>query len=240
MLVASLVGIVVLSGATLLAQVGGARTRLAAQMDRAAEGDAALRAVVGALHNALRPAVDGDGEAGRPLFEVISDEVDGRPADQLRFEMLDARPVRPGQPEGDVREVAFALEERPRALEGSGVLDGPWVLRRRLDPTRNDGEGAEALPGDGGGGVVDRLAGGLAAMEISCFDGRVWTRDWPASLGQYPVLVRVRMALLVDAQTGRTQGVERTVAFPWLAQSGAGAGLDAGEGGPVAEEGADG
>lgn len=225
MLVASLVGLVVLSGATLLAQVGGARTRLAGQMDRAAEGDAALRAVTGALRHALRPVPDAGGDAGRPLFEVIQDEVAGRPADRLRFETLDGRPVRPGQPEGDVREVAFSLEAvDPDA--GAGGPNGPFVLRRRLDPTRNEGEGTHAWPGEEGGGVVDRLAGGLAALEIACFDGELWTRDWPATLGRYPVLVRVRLALVVNADTQRTEPVERTVAFPWRGKAPAGAGAD--------------
>lgn len=224
MLVASLVGVVVLSGATLLAQVGGARTRLAEQMDRAADADAALRAVSGALYNALRPVPNAQGAAGRPLFEVIASEVDGQPSDQLRFEMLDRRPVRPGHPEGDVREVDFSLESVD-VNSAAGGPEGPFVLRRRLDPTRNVGEGAEALPGDQGGGVVDRLAGGLAGMEIACFDGVGWIRDWPATLGRYPVLVRVRLARVVDAETGRTQVVERMVGFPWMApDTGAGAG----------------
>ena len=228
MLVASLVGVVVLSGATLLAQVGGARTRLASQMDRASDADAALRAVTQALYNALRPMPSAQGAAARPLFEVIAGEVDGQPSDQVRFEMLDRRPVRPGQPEGDVREVAFSLE----AVEASAVAggpEGPFVLRRRTDPTRNVGEGAEALPTDQGGGVVDRLAGGLVGMEIACFDGAGWVRDWPVTLGSYPSLVRVRLARGVDAENGRTQVVERMVGFPWMPTAG-GAGPGPGNG----------
>ena len=236
MLVASLVGIVLLSGVTLLAQIGGARTRLAAQMEVAAEGDAALRVMTGALRNALRPAQSTDGETGSPLFEVIEDEVDGRPADRLRFETLDRRPVRPGQPESDVREVVFSLEAVDADPSGGGSAggpEGPFTLRRRLDPTRNAGEGAEAEPGGGGGGVVDRLTGRLLAMEVSCFDGVEWVRDWPATRESYPTLVRLRLALRADGAdgtdgaTGRIATVQRTVNFPWLDEAAPGAVGDA-------------
>ena len=236
MLVASLVGIVLLSGVTLLAQIGGARTRLATQMDIAAEGDAALRAVTGALRNALRPARSTDGEATEPLFEVIQDEIDGRPADRLRFETLDRRPVRPGQPESDVREVAFSLES-VAADAAPGGAERPFALRRRLDPTRNAGEGVQAEPGVAGGGVVDRLAGRLVALEVSCFDGLQWVRDWPATRGRYPLLVRVRIAVVANEATGQIASVQRTVNFPWLAESApAAGGADSADAEPSAQE----
>ena len=220
-----------MSGATLLAQIGGARTRLSTQMDVAAEGDAALRAVTEALRNALRPAPGTDGETGNPLFEVIQDEVDGRPADRLRFETLDRRPVRPGQPESDVREVAFSLEAVDPDPSGGGLSggpEGPFTLRRRLDPTRNVGEGVEAEPGGDGRwrwwtvwrAGCWRWRSRASTACSGCATGPPRGAATPRWCGCAWPWWRTRT-------TGRIASVQRTVNFPWLNAAAAGAGGDA-------------
>ncbi len=182
MVVVSLIGIVVAGGAAMIAQAGKMRQRTESASTLDADAYAALDAVVFALRNTHRPR-GADAQNGWWVFEGADETLDGRPADRLRFFTVDHRPVRPDQPEGDVREVAFSLEPG----DGPGGL--PY-LRRRTDPTL---QVVETLLG--GGGVADRVAENVIAFDIEYFDGLMWQIEWPASLQQVPTAVRVRVAV---------------------------------------------
>ncbi|MEM1097267.1 MAG: prepilin-type N-terminal cleavage/methylation domain-containing protein [Planctomycetota bacterium] len=182
MVVVLLIGIVVAGGATMIAQAGGMRDRTENASTLQADADAALDVVVSALRN-LHRLREEDAQNGWWVFEGFDETLDGRPADRLRFATVDHRPVRPGQPEGDLREAEFSLEP--------GGPNGLPHLRRRLDPTLSQDE---VLLGEGGG-VADRVAENVIAFDVQYFDGTLWQADWPAALQAAPSAVRVSVAV---------------------------------------------
>ncbi|MEM1026613.1 MAG: type II secretion system protein GspJ [Planctomycetota bacterium] len=182
MVVVLLVGIVVAGGATMIAQAGNMRDRTENASTLQADAGAALDAVVGALRN-LHRLREQDAQNGWWVFEGDDETLDGRPADRLRFVTVDHRPVRPDQPEGDLREVAFSLE--------AGGPRGLPYLRRRTDPSLSQDE---ILLGEGGG-VADRVAENVVAFDVQYFDGVTWRADWPPALQAVPSAVRVSVAV---------------------------------------------
>ena len=124
------------------------------------------------------------------------------------------------------------------AVGGDGAAG--FVLKRRMDPTRNgSGEAGEEEGLLDGGGVVDVVAGRsgfvndgggavLTGLTVECFDAGVWVREWLPSRGAYPELVRVSVGV-ADARTGRTTVAQRTVRWAWVGGGvGAGAAVPAG------------
>lgn len=184
---ASVVAMVVAGAATFMAQTTAARTTAERDAEVYAEADAAVHAMATALSNALRPR--GDEEI---LFEGMSSARDGMPADRVRFRMVSAYPVRPGEPESDVREVDFGLSDG----EGGGLA----VLERRMDPTLNE-------PSDEGG-VVDRIAEHVTGLEIRYFDGEQWQDEWPEEWNELPMAVRVTLGVASDP-AARDAGMRR-------------------------------
>ncbi len=203
LITAGIVGLVVAAGSTLTFQVTEARQRLGVRSAHHAEADAALSAIADALrHNFRNPAP----EAEPPiLFEGLDDEFDMRPADRLRFFRASDRPVRGTSPESDVHEVEFWLQEQPEQRYPA--------LMRRTDPTRNDQPD--------GGGVVDRLAVNIVALDFTYFDGERWTPDWPAYLELWPAAVRVRLSVALDLEAeddhpAATRSYTRLIYLPWM------------------------
>ena len=189
MVAVGLVAMVLVAMSSLTWQVTGARARVQRLSVHHAEADAALSAVV-------EPLRDGFRNVGEdvPVFEGTDEELDGRPADRLRFWTVSERVFRPGQAESDVHEVEFWLEAVPNS---------PWpALLRRTDPTRN------AEPDRGG--VVERVAQNVAALDVSYFDGTAWVPDWPEYLGAWPEAVRVRVAVVRDPEAPAEEAAVRT------------------------------
>lgn len=204
----SLVGIVLAAGATLVYQV----TRARAQVDRLAqhhaEADAAVRTIANTLTQQFRN-VGGDGVT----FVGSDDEFDGRPSDRIRFFATSNRVVRPGEPESDVHEIEFYLEEQ---------TGEPYpALLRRTDPTRNE------LPDEGG--VIEVVARRVAALDFEYFDGMQWSPDWPEFLRASPSTLRVTVAIGYDDAAGTMRPYRRLIHFPMLPQAGSSSG--AGDGG---------
>ena len=157
---------VLVTGATvaMLRSTAAARSRA----DTQATVQQEARAAIGALATALRNVYRFEGDEA--VLEGIDNEVDGMPADRIRFFTLSRRAVRLGQPESDVRECAFFL---------APADEGPLAtLLRRTDPTRN--------PPPDGGGVVEVLARGLAGLDFQYHDGVRWRADWPADRDGLP------------------------------------------------------
>ena len=98
-----------------------------------------------------------------------------------------------------MREIEFFL---------SPTNDSPFLsLLRRTDPTRN------LLPD--GGGVVERVADNIVALNLLYHDGQQWLDEWPARIGQPPQIVRVEITVVTDPQHQRTATFRRLVNFPY-------------------------
>lgn len=192
-LAATLTVLVAGSSALILRSVTGVRVRVDRQMAVQQEARAAVRAIACALRNAYRSAEDEwalEGVAGRdgPL-----------PADRIRLLAVSRRTVRRDQPESDVREFEFALAR---------LEDEPLpVLVRRTDPTRNERPD--------GGGVVERVAGGVIALAFEYHDGAAWREDWPETSRLWPAAVRVHLIVTTEQELRKTCTVSRTVNFPY-------------------------
>lgn len=191
----SLVGLVLAAGATLTYQVTRVRDNVDRLASHHAEADAAVRALTSALQHQYRnPGDDGF------VFVGTDDEIDGRPADGVRFFTVSNRVIRPEQPESDVHEVEFYLEEQPGE---------PWpALVRRTDPTRN-------APPDGGG-VVELVARRVTALDFEYFDGERWSPDWPEFLNASPSILRVSVAVAIDDESEAFATYRRLIHFPMM------------------------
>lgn len=184
---------VVGASGVILTSISRTRGDIDRRMGGDAEARAALDAVTLALRNVRRPRqVDGF------ILEGIDDWFGDVPADRIRFFTVSRRVVREGQPESDVREVAFFLSE---------PVDGePPALLRRTDPTFNGEEDA--------GGVIERVAGNVVGMDIAYFTGRDWLDEWDPTSRSWPVAIRVRLTVIVDPQRHTTRTLGRLINFP--------------------------
>ncbi len=197
LLVAATVTALIAASATLVLRgVTEADRRIESRARLATEARAAVNTIADALRNAHRPV----GENERPMLEGIDDSIGGIPRDRLRFFTISRRPVRVGQPESDVREVEFGLFDPDD--------DSPAALVRRLDPTRND----EDEDGADGGGVLDRIATGLFAFDVTYHDGTEYREDWPQELG-FPTAVRIELTFAPTPEHPAPLVVARTVAM---------------------------
>ncbi|MBB6429897.1 prepilin-type N-terminal cleavage/methylation domain-containing protein [Algisphaera agarilytica] len=204
---ASLVGIVLAAGATLTYQVSQARGKVDQLARHHAEADAAIRTIATALTQQFRNTGDDD-----RVFVGIDDEVDGRPADSIRFFAVSNRVIRPGEPESDVHEIEFYLEPQ----------DGePYpALLRRTDPTRNE------EPDEGG--VIELVARGIGGLDFEYFDGQQWLPDWPEFLGSSPMALRVTVGVTLNDEAGTMRPYRRLIYFPMMPQPGQGGGANGG------------
>jgi type II secretory pathway pseudopilin PulG len=191
-LVIALTVTTLVAGSTLaiIRSATGAQQRVDAHMDLQQEAHAALAAVAVAFGNASR--------SDDAYLEGVDDWNGDLPADRVRFFALSRRPVRPGQAESELRDCEFLLLPEPAGL----------ALVRRLDPTRND------LPDLGG--VLTRIAGHVAALDLEYLDGQQWQRDWPVTNKGWPGAVRIRLAVASNARPVQIWWASRTVNFPYL------------------------
>lgn len=84
--------------------------------------------------------------------------------------------ARPGQPEGEVYEVEYYVEQQ----------DEQSVLMRRLWPNP-DKEIIEP------GGILMAVAEDIAAFQMRFFDGEEWSTEWPEEMQALPDLVEVSL-----------------------------------------------
>ena len=199
----SLVGIVLAAGSTLVFQVTQARARVDRLAAHHAEADAAVRTISQALAAQFRNVGD-----DTVVFEGLDEEFDGRPADRIRFFTASNRVIRPGEPESDVHEVEFYLEEQ---------AGEPYpALLRRTDPTRNE------EPDEGG--VVELIAREVAGLDFEYFDGTQWIPDWPEFLGRTPETLRLTVAIVDNPNTGAARPYRRLIHLPMMPSGDAGLG----------------
>ncbi|MFP4143623.1 MAG: type II secretion system protein GspJ [Phycisphaeraceae bacterium] len=217
-LIAAMTITVLVTAATIaiIRNVTAVRGRADRQSEAEQRAAVAAEAIASALRSAVRP-----GEGERVTWEGTDAWLNEQPADRVRFFAVSDRVIRPGEPESDVREFEFFLAGPGEEEEGES--DEPPSLYRRTDPTRN-GEPDE-------GGVVERIATGVVAMEIRYHDGAGWQEDWPSRAGRMPQAVRVELAVLDAGEPPRLVGASRLVSWPHLPgqRELGGEGEDAGE-----------
>ncbi len=195
---ASLIGMILATGATLTMQVSQSRQRLDQLSEHHGVADAALRALVTPLQSLYRAASRDD-----LVFVGIDNETDGRPADSLTFLTASNRVIRPGHPESDVHEIEFSLES-------PGGDDRP-MLMRRTDPTRN------ALPD--GGGVLEVVARDVVSLDFEYFEAGQWLTDWPEYYGRLPQAMRVSVG--IDFPNGQERIYRRLIYWPAMPEDNA-------------------
>jgi len=208
LLLASTVTVLIAGSAMMVFRTtAGAQERIDRQMNLQHEARAGIDAIAVALRNAHRQAdpQNADKQAsGAGLLEGIDESSADAPTDRIRFMTISHRTIRAGQPESDVREVEFFLAPTP----GDAASQGAWMLMRRTDPTRN------ARPDDGG--VVERVASGVAGLDIEYHDGDAWRDRWRADLPTWPTAIRVRMVYAHEPASGgrrQTLTVSRLIGF---------------------------
>ncbi|NQU75927.1 MAG: hypothetical protein HQ546_06410 [Planctomycetes bacterium] len=191
---------VLVAGSTvaILRSCAAASQRADLQTSAQAEARAAVQAIATAIRNAFRSP------DGSEFLQGIDGQRDGRPADRIRLFTVSRKTVRPNQPESDVVECEFFL--------GEPVPGAPSALMLRTDPTRN-------RPPDGGG-VVERIAENVVALDLTYYDGLSWCQEWDGTKRHWPLAVAVKLAVATDGQAGKAQGktltVSRMVNFPYL------------------------
>ncbi|MEM6332667.1 MAG: type II secretion system protein GspJ [Planctomycetota bacterium] len=192
MAVISIVALVAGAGVVLLGQLADMRGRAERSATATRQAAWAIDQIAIALNNAYRP-----GEDDRILFEGIDDAIDNRSADEFRLLATGVIPVRDGQKESDVREVAYSL----RVVDGQPLA----VLVRRLDPTRN------LDPGGDGGGVVEPIAEQVVSFDMLYYDGLTWSSRWPVEFERYPRVVRIELVVAEVDERGLPKRGDRAV-----------------------------
>ncbi len=183
------------STGAILRSVDAVRERADRQMTLQQEARSAVGAIAASLQNAYR------GSGNEFVIEGLPNREGDFPADRVRVFTIGEYPVRLGEPESDVREGEFGLVAGPTDADLG-------VLVRRLDPTRN--------PQPDGGGVVERIAEHVLALQLAYFDGGQWRDDWPRTLSSWPTAVRIDVAVASTSTPRKVWSVSRTVSFPYV------------------------
>ena len=148
-----------------------------------------------------------DPEPGNMRLVGAAQGSDEAPTAFLRFYMVGRSPARVGQPEGDVYEVEYILQQTADAGAGPDEPAGSMLLRR-LWPNPDE----DRQPG----GTLVPIAQGIDVFDLRFFNGEEWTSEWPEELESIPQLIEVTLAVL--GPEGGTPMMETfTVGFPRLA-----------------------
>lgn len=188
MVVMTITTLVVGSATFILRNIAAAHRQATEKTEKHQNATAAIQAITTALHNAHR--------LGTVELTGTDDDSGEWPTDRLNLAVVGYRTIRHEQPESDVRTVEFALSAR----EGR-----PWLMRR-ADPTRF------RAPNEGG--VVEPVAANIVGLNFSFFNGMEWAPEWSGR--NWPLLVRIEVARLTDAETGKVEWDRRLVNFPWV------------------------
>ena len=190
---------VMISGATvaMFRSVHGADERVERQSALQSEARAATRAIATALRNAYRPGDNKDQQ-----LIGADDWLGDLPGDRISFFTISRRVVRRDRNESDVREVEFALMPPPDNDDAQALPQ----LMMRVDPTRNKRPD--------GGGVIQRVAANVIALNLQYHDGLTWRDEWPEQRRGWPMVVRVRLIVADPRDPRQTWAASRLVNFP--------------------------
>lgn len=187
------------STAAILRSTSAACRRADSQLELQQQARSALLTVATALRNAHRMP-DRD-----IALEGLDDWLDDNheiPADTIRFVTVSRRTVRTGQPESDVKECEFRLTPpTDQALP---------ALMCRTDPTLN--------PAPDGGGVVELVAENVLGFNLLYHDGLGWRSDWPSSSEDWPLAIRIQVAVVRKTNPSKVWTTSRVVNFPYRAK----------------------
>jgi len=174
-----------------------ARNRIDADIEIRSEARFVADLIQRDLHNLYR-----DRDAKNIKLVGKLESVAGRSQSVLTMHTVDRFRVRPGEPEGDVREVEYVLIAQK----------GKKLLLRRTDPHPEDKEEP--------GGRVAVIAENVAAFEVSFYDDREqeWLEEWPEEKNSLPKLAAVNLAVR-RPDRGKSATQSFIVSFPrWPAK----------------------
>lgn len=186
---------VLVAGSTvaILRSTSAACQRADKQLELQQQARSGVLAIATALRNAHRQS-DKD-----TSLEGLDDWLEDAPADRIRFFTVSHKTIRLGQPESDVKECQFFLTELPDR-------DLP-ALMRRTDPTRNE------RPDDGG--VIELVAENVLGLNLTYHDSIAWRDDWPEDTRDWPVAVRIELAVMSETEPRKVWTASRIVNFPY-------------------------
>jgi len=129
----------------------------------------------------------------------------------LRFYTVGRAPARTGQPEGDVYEVEYFLNEVPASKDTAGSKADQMVsmLFRRWWPNPD----RDRDPG----GVLVPIARNIDVFQMRFYDGEQWVTEWPEELESIPKLIEVTLVTL-DPDTQAPTTEQFTTTFPRLVE----------------------
>ncbi len=186
---------VLVAGSTvaILRSTSAACHRADTQLELQQQARSGVLAIATALRNAHRQT-DRD-----TSLQGHDDWLEDAPADRIRFFTVSHKTIRRGQPESDIKECQFFLTELPDR-------DLP-ALMRRTDPTRNE------RPDDGG--VIELVAENVLGLNLTYHDGIAWRDDWPEDTRDWPLAVRIELAVMSETEPRKVWTASRIVNFPY-------------------------
>ncbi len=189
---ATLTTLVTGSTVAILRSAAAAKDRAQTQLALQQQARAAVLAIATALANADRYPEK------NARFEGLDKWLGDMPSDQIRFFTVSRKNIRHLQPESDIKECQFYLAQPP---------DKPFaMLMRRTDPTLNK------TPDEGG--VIECIAENILGLNFAYYDGIAWYDDWPYERRDWPLVVRIELAVCTETLPQKMWTTSRTVSFP--------------------------
>ena len=180
--IASFVTVVAMSS---LKTMSTTSTRIQTHSDRAAE----LRFAAARLRRDLKN-VYRDKEARRQKFVATLEPSGSGDRLFLTFYCLSRTKARPAEPEGDVCEVEYFLQQTERRSA---------LMRRHQPNPHPEGQGQGGGDRDGErGGILSVIADGIGLFKARFHDGQEWQEHWAQDTQTLPELVEVTLGLAVD------------------------------------------
>lgn len=134
-----------------------------------------------------------DQEQDNMQFIAMGEAAGEGASSYLLFYTVSRAKARPDEPEGEVYEVEYYLQQE----------EDKSALMRRMWPNP-DKETSEP------GGILTAIAEDVALFEVKFFDGEEWAYEWPEEMENLPHLVEVT---IVGEQTGPGIPVVETFLF---------------------------
>ena len=182
LIIASFVTVVAMSS---LKTMSTTSTRIQTHSDRAAE----LRIAAASLRRDLKN-VYRDKEARRQKFVATLEPSGSEDQLFLTFYCLSRTKARPAEPEGDVCEVEYFLQQTERRSA---------LMRRHQPNPHPEGQGRGDRDGERGG-ILSVMAEGIGLFKARFHDGQEWQEHWAQDSQTLPELVEVTLGLAVDPE----------------------------------------
>ena len=180
---------VALTAAGAMRAISRSRQKMWNMIDGAAEVRFAATVLARDLDNLSRVQ-----QAQRSTLVGLTELSGNNQVSRLLLRVIGRMPGRPNEPEGDVYEVEYSIENRNEKA----------VLFRRVWPNPGDQ--------DPPGGVVSVIAEDIVAFEVRYYDGEQWYEDWSEEMTVLPELAEVNL-IWASPESGQRVGQSRLVCF---------------------------